>query len=368
MWGGRRGACRVRSSVWRKALGALTLCAAVAVPVQLLAAGTAGASPTINFVLTGSASTGTASTTLSGTAFLDASVTPTAGSHIVSVDYDLLPSQPLCPPPPGNPCSDTLIAQGTPTLYGWLAGWDTTQTDNGTYQLEVFVEDVDAGGTMYSDSSYGPISITVANPAPTTSVLIPSNGATVSGSQLLDASASCNNAQVAFEVTGPAPPPYQLTDQSVAPVATTPSLLWIPHRVEHRERPQRDVHPTEQRRLLHRRRLRARVPPITITVDNPTPTTSVLIPSSQTTQSGAGALLDASASPNVGAVTFELSGGTLSDKVVATAAPTIYGWLAQWDTTTVPDGAYSLQSVTSTPPPNGADRGTSSPVTISVAN
>src|ERR1700729_3066850 len=126
MWGGRRSAGRIRFSVLRRALGALTLCAAVAVPVQLLAAGTADASPTINFVLTGNASTGTASTTVSGTAFLDASVTPTAGSHIVSVDYDLLPSEPLCPPPPGNPCSNTLIAQGTPTLYGWLAGWDTT--------------------------------------------------------------------------------------------------------------------------------------------------------------------------------------------------------------------------------------------------
>src|SRR5580692_10543876 len=84
---------------------------------------------------------------------------------------------------------------------------------------EVFVEDVNASGTMYSESSYSPISITVANPAPTTSLLIPSNGATVSGMQLLDASASCNNGQVGFEVTGPAPPPFQLYDQSVAPVA-----------------------------------------------------------------------------------------------------------------------------------------------------
>jgi hypothetical protein len=367
MWGGRRNACRVQFSVGRKALGALTLCAAVAVPIQLLAAGAAGASPTINFVLTGSASTGTASTTLSGTAFLDASVTPTAGSHIVSVDYDLLPSQPICPPPPGNPCSDTQVAQGTPTLYGWLAGWDTTQTDNGTYQLEVFVEDVDTGGTVYSESSSGPIAITVANPAPTTSVLIPSNGATVSGSQLLDASASCDNAQVSFEVTGPAPPPYQLTDQSVAPVATTPSLFgylteWNTANVPN------GTYTLQSSADCFTGAGFGMSPPITITVDNPTPTTYVLIPSNQTTQSGTGALLDASASPNAGTVTFELSGGRLSDKVVATATPTIYGWLAQWDTTTVPDGIYSLQSVASFPSPNGADSGTSSPVTISVAN
>ena len=45
------------------------------------------------------------------------------------------------------------------------------------------------------------------------------------------------------------------------------------------------------------------------------------------------------------AVQFELSGGALSDQVIATATPTIYGWLAQWDTTSVPNGAYALQSV-----------------------
>jgi hypothetical protein len=367
MWGRWRGASRIRFSVLGKALGALTLCAAVALPVQLLGAETAGAIPTINFVLTGNLSTGTASTTLLGTAFLDASVSPTAGSHIVSVKYDLLPSHPFCPPPPTNPCSDTLVAQGTPTLYGWLGEWDTTHTDNGTYQLEVFVEDVNASGTMYSESSYGPISITVANPAPTTSMLIPSNGATVSGLQLLDASASCNNGQVAFEVTGPAPPPYQLDNQSVAPVATTPSLYgylteWNTANVPN------GTYTLQSSADCFTGAGFGTSRPITITVDNPRPRTSVLIPSNQTTQSGTGVLLDASASPNVGAVSFELSGGTLNDKVVATAIPTIYGWLAQWDTTTVPDGKYRLQSVASYPPPNVLDSGTSSAVTITVAN
>lgn len=367
MWGRRRAFPPIRFSALGKALGALTLCAAVGVPVQLLGAGTAGAFPTINFVSTGNASTGTTTTTLSGTAFFDTSVRPTAGSHIVSVQYDLLPKQPFCPPPITNPCPNVPVAQGTATLYGWIGEWDTTHTNNGTYELEVFAEDVNASGTMYTGSSYGPITITVANPAPTTSVLIPSNGATVSGVQLLDASASCNNGQVGFEVTGPAPPPYQLYDQSVAPVAITPSLYgylteWNTANV-----------PNGTYTLLSSADCFTGAgfgtsPPITVTVDNPTPTTSVLIPSNQTTQSGATALLDASASPNVGAVSFELSGGTLSDKVIATATPTIYGWLAQWDTTTVPNGTYTLQSVASYPPPNGLDSGTSSAVTIMVAN
>ena len=40
-----------------------------------------------------------------------------------------------------------------------------------------------------------------------------------------------------------------------------------------------------------------------------------------------------------------MSGGTLTNQVIATATPTIYGWLAQWNTTTVPNGTYSLESV-----------------------
>jgi hypothetical protein len=119
MWGRWRGASRIRFSVLGKALGALTLCAAVALPVQLLGAETAGAIPTINFVLTGNLSTGTASTTLLGTAFLDASVSPTAGSHIVSVKYDLLPSHPFSPPPHTKPITDTQVPPGTPTHNSW---------------------------------------------------------------------------------------------------------------------------------------------------------------------------------------------------------------------------------------------------------
>lgn len=42
---------------------------------------------------------------------------------------------------------------------------------------------------------------------------------------------------------------------------------------------------------------------------------------------------------------FVVSGGSLSDQVVGTGTPTLYGWLAEWDTTTVPNGTYSLQSV-----------------------
>jgi hypothetical protein len=49
-------------------------------------------------------------------------------------------------------------------------------------------------------------------------------------------------------------------------------------------------------------------------------------------------------------VQYELTGESLNDTVVATATPTIYGWLATWNSTTVANGTYTLQSV----PPTAA--------------
>ena len=105
-------------------------------------------------------------------------------------------------------------------------------------------------------------------------------------------------------------------------------------------------------------------PGITITVDNPPPTTNVVLPSNDATMSG-NQYLDASASPGVSQVQYELTGGTLSDQVIATATPTIYGWLAAWNTTNVPNGMYTLQSVARYA---GGVSGTSPGITITVSN
>jgi hypothetical protein len=156
----------------------------------------------------------------------------------------------------GGTLNDALIATGTPTIYGWLAGWNTTTVPNGTYTLQSVA--YDAGGL--STHSTG-ITITVHNPLPTTSVLLPSSGASLGGSQWLDASASGNVAL---------------------------------NRVE-----------------------------------------------------------------------FHLTGGTLNDALIATATPTYYGWLAGWNTTTVPNGTYTLQSVAYDVSGNV---GHSAGVTITVAN
>ena len=76
-----------------------------------------------------------------------------------------------------------------------------------------------------------------------------------------------------------------------------------------------------------------------------TPSSQVVVPSSGATVSGTQVVLDATASAGVTNVQFELTGGALSDSVIATATPTSYGWIALWNSTTVTDGTYTLQSI-----------------------
>jgi hypothetical protein len=75
--------------------------------------------------------------------------------------------------------------------------------------------------------------------------------------------------------------------------------------------------------------------------------------------------LDATSTADVTAVSYELSGGTLTNQVIATGGATIYGWLAEWNTTSVPNGTYTLQSVGTVA---GGGTVTSAPITITVSN
>jgi hypothetical protein len=94
------------------------------------------------------------------------------------------------------------------------------------------------------------------------------------------------------------------------------------------------------------------------------PMTFVALPSDGATVSG-NRYLDAGASAGVTQVQFELTGGRLNHAVIATATATSIGWLARWNSTAVSNGTYTLQSVASY---GGEVSGTSSPVTITVAN
>ncbi len=106
-------------------------------------------------------------------------------------------------------------------------------------------------------------------------------------------------------------------------------------------------------------------PPITITVDNPPPSTSVIIPSNNATVSGTSQVLDAFSSAGVTKEQYEITGGALTNSVIASASPTYYGWIGLWNTTSVPNGTYTLQSLASYA---GGVTGTSPPITITVAN
>lgn len=197
------------------------------------------------------------------------------------------------------------------------------------------------------------------NQPPATAVLIPSGGATVSGSAaLLDASASsaAGIASVTYEVSG-----NGLTDQVIA-TGTLTYYGWlaqwnttaVPNGTYDLVSVATDTVAESTTSA-----------PVSVTVHNPPPTTTVLIPSGGATLSGSAALLDASASPNVTSVTYELTGGTLTNQLIATGTPTLYGWLVEWNTMTVPNGTYDLNSVASYA---GGVSGTSAPITIKVSN
>ena len=201
------------------------------------------------------------------------------------------------------------------------------------------------------DSSIGQILVT----PPSTDVLLPSNGATVTGGQVLDASASSGVTKVQYELTG-----GTLSDAVIATASLTYygwlaswDTATVPNGIY-----------TLQSVATLSGGVTGTSPGVTVTVANAPPSTDVLLPSNGATVTG-GQVLDASASSGVTKVQYELTRGTLSDAVIATASLTYYGWLASWDTATVPNGIYTLQSVATL---SGGVTGTSPGVTVTVAN
>ena len=122
--------------------------------------------------------------TLAGAHYLDALASDAPG--VTKVVFELS----------GGTLSDQIIATATPTIVGWVAQWNSTTVPNGTYSLQSVATDADND----TDTST-PVSVTVNNPPPTTTVLVPSKGATLSGSTALDASAS-NATSVGFVLFG----------------------------------------------------------------------------------------------------------------------------------------------------------------------
>jgi hypothetical protein len=190
---------------------------------------------------------------------------------------------------------------------------------------------------------------------PSTSVAFPSEGTVVTGNQYLDATATAGATQVQFQLTGG-------TLHNAAIATAAPSLIgWL---ASWNSTTVPNGTYTLQSVATFPGGDTATTPGITIVVNNPPPTSTIALPSDGATLSGA-PWLDATASAGVNAVQFVLTGGTLDQAVIATATPTLIGWLANWTSTTVPNGTYTLQSVASY---SSGVTGMSPGVTITVSN
>jgi Bacterial Ig domain len=78
------------------------------------------------------------------------------------------------------------------------------------------------------------------------------------------------------------------------------------------------------------------------------PATALVVPTSGATLSGTTAALAAAASSygfGITKVQFVLSGGSYSQSVIGTAIATLAGYIFFWNTTSVPDGTYRLQTL-----------------------
>ncbi len=253
-----------------------------------------------------------------------------------------------------------MIGTGTYSAYGYYMYWNTTTVPGGTYTLQSLATD-GAGNTTYS----APISVTVDNTPPTTSVLVPSTGAVLHGtSATLDASAGASYgvgiSSVQFVITGGS------YNKSVIGSGTLTSYgyldAWNTTTVPGGTYTLQSLATDGAGNTTYSA-------PISVTVDNTPPTTSVLVPSTGAVLHGTSATLDASAGASYGvgisSVQFVITGGSYNKSVIGSGTLTYYGYLDAWNTTTVPGGTYTLQSLAT----DGAGNTTySAPISVTVDN
>jgi hypothetical protein len=254
----------------------------------------------------------------------------------------------------GDGLTNQVVGTGTPTLYGYLTKWNTTRVPNGTYTLQNVATDVDGVSTTSA-----PTTITVNNQPPAIAVLIPSGGATVSGTKaLLDASASsaAGIASVTYEVSG-----NGLTDQVVA--TGTPTLYgylaqWNTTTVPNGTYSLQSVATDTVAETTTSA-------PVSVTVNNSPPSTTVVLPANGAIETSDNALvMDAVASPGVTKVVFNLTFQGLGVISSVTATPTLYGWIGVIPAM-LPHGPCDLAfnaSVQSVASYSGGVSGTSAPV------
>ncbi len=238
----------------------------------------------------------------------------------------------------GAPLATITVAGGSSLPNGVTLkdNADGTATLSGTDQVAVgdYTFSIQAANGISPQATQS-FTLTVQH-VPTTSILVPSKGATLSGTSVtLDASAS-NATSVEFLLFGGI---YGLNP----PVICTATLTYYGWVCSWNT----TTVPSGSYTLVSYASGPAGSTAssgVNMKVNNPPPTTSVLIPSSGSTLSGS-TYLDASAS-NATSVQFLLFGGTYgyAAPVVCTATATQFGWICSWNTTTVQNGSYALVS------------------------
>jgi hypothetical protein len=169
-----------------------------------------------------------------------------------------------------------------------------------------------------------------------TQVALPGNAAKVSGQQTLDATAYSGTNKVEYEISG-----NGLADVVIATASPT-YYGWL---ASWNSTTVANGRYTLQSVAAYPGGVVATSAGITITVNNPAPMSVVLIPTNNGTVAGTSVLLGASATSGVTSLQFVISASGLSQSAIATATLTPYGWLALWDSATVPDGTYTLRSI-----------------------
>jgi hypothetical protein len=178
---------------------------------------------------------------------------------------------------------------------------------------------------------------------PSTAVYLPSNSSTVAGNVWVDASAQspAGVAAVHFEVSG-----GSIIDQTAA--STFPTIYGWLGGWNTADVPNGNY--TLQSVVTDKNGKSATSPGVSVTVDNLPLHTQMLVPATGATVGG-NVILDASAQGTapVTGVTFTATQGSTVE-TVATAAPTIYGWIGEWTSGAsagpgYANGTWSIQSV-----------------------
>ena len=193
------------------------------------------------------------------------------------------------------------------------------------------------------------------------SIVLPSEGATLSGSQWFDAVPNgSGDTGVRFELTPGRQPSGPCAFEPGQPgcLIGDATLTWVGWAVrwntENVPNGQYDVIATVQPSYAQSL--------VSVTVNNQPPT--VALPADNSTLSGT-QWLDCAPPPGVSQVVFWAESGANTPQLLGTGAISWVGWLYNWTTSGVPNGTYSL-FCSGTYPEGGSAPGP--PITITVSN